>query len=95
MKLKSLLQLVENLQQAGKIGNLQHVCGIKWGASAHITFETVFSLNSLDKIILYKLSKWQQTEQISHWIVIQCLFTYMMCSKVVPMGGYQIVAVVF
>ena len=36
MKLTSLLQLVDKLQQAGKIDNLQQVCGISGCVGSHV-----------------------------------------------------------
>ena len=41
MKLTSLLQLVDKLQQAGKIDNLQQVCGVFWLCNRDVP-DTVF-----------------------------------------------------
>jgi hypothetical protein len=43
MKLTSLLQLVDNLQQAGKIDKLQQVCGV-FGCVSAITIMYVYIL---------------------------------------------------
>ena len=47
MKLTSLLQLVDKLQQAGKIDNSQQVCGVLWLCTAQyciVLYCTVYRL---------------------------------------------------
>ena len=49
MNSTDLLQLVDNLQQAGKIHNLQQICGVS-GCVQDGNFTSIIFLNELEKI---------------------------------------------